>query len=199
MSPHTAAYAEALAALDLLMGWADRWMPVTCTGNGRSRLVWHRCGNPRALQVLVDGFDEVTLGLPQPKRFHGGPTGATVLWCVVTGSAQLEAARKFRPLPSFVVAEGATSKRLLMWPLRERAGYQEVTDANRKIAYRLRATQKHGEPECLAVPAPGSVTTGKRAKGVAVRVARLTLEDYTVRQVTGRLRTPPDVKWWEAA
>lgn len=204
---HAAHGPEALRALEQTVGWAGGWMPVyrNREGSHAPRMMWHHCGQPgsaarldRAVRCFDERHsDEILLGLPQRKRWNEGVHGATVLWCRIEGEAQLARARAFRPLPSIVLQEGASSRRWLIWALDGFAGYDELADANRRIAYALRATQKHGQPDSFLVPAPGTCLRLGRSRPVPVVCARLTTASYSVRQVAGRLRQPPDVKWFE--
>ena len=208
MSPHAAQWQEALRALEFMLGWRGGWMPLRFERPGRSALFWHHCGVPgsgRILERLVHDCDlqhsdQVELLLPEPKRFNGGPCGASALWCRIEGRDQLDRARRFRPLPSVVLQEGTSSRRLLLWGLREWLNYFNVEKANRRIAYRLRATQKHGVPENLRVPAPGTFLRAGRARPTPVVVRRCEPVLFGVDQVAGRLKDPPPQRMpWEAA
>jgi hypothetical protein len=137
--------------------------------------------------------------MPHDRPWAGGVSRASMLWCRVEGSDQLERARRFRPLPSIVFAEGSSSRRLLFWPLEAVHPWGEVLAANRRIAYRLRAVQKHGDPDELVFSAPGTCLRSGRARPVPVRVVRLTVETFTLAQVASRLRDPPEVRWYEVA
>jgi hypothetical protein len=85
----------------------------------------------------------------------------------------------------------------VFWPLEAVHSWQQVRDANRRIAYRLRAVQKHGDPDELVFCAPGTCMRAGRSRPVPVRVARLSVETFTLAAVVGRLKDPPDVRWWE--
>lgn len=204
MSPHAATFTEALQALDLLMGWHDPWMPMEFRREGRTARYWHRCGNGRTLAETVQRADElysdeIILRLPEHARGKG-PLGATVLWCRVEGKDQLERARRFRPLPTLVLQEGASSRRLLMWGLRSWVDYFEAEQLNKRIAYRLRAVQRHGVPENLEVPAPGTCLRLGRTRPVPVVVGRLTTDVYMPAAVAGKLKDPPPQRMpWEVA
>lgn len=195
-------FQNALSALDLLAGWKDRMMPVERVRMDGRRSCWHVCGSPRALVGLVQRCDElysdeITLRLPEPRRW-GGPMGATILWVRVEGDKQLEHARKFRPLPTMAVAEGSSSRRWLIWAVDRYLPYFEVDERNRKIAYRIGAVQKHGLPEGLRLPAPGSCVRMERARPVPVVCRRLVPVVFDPDAVTRGLRSPPEPKWMEA-
>lgn len=205
MSPHAARMAEALIALDLLIGWRDPWVPMEFRREGRTAAFWHRAGAPHTLVNLVRESDElysdeIVLRLPEPRRFNGGPVGATILWARIEGTDQLDRARRFRPLPTMVLQEGASSRRLLIWALSRWLDYFQTEQANKRIAYRLRATQKWGVPEKLEIPAPGTCLRAGRSRPVPVVVGRLEPRVYTPRQVVGRLKDPPPQRMpWETA
>jgi hypothetical protein len=208
MSPHHATFQEALRALDLLMGWRvpwASWMPVEGRREGRTALWWHKTGDGRVLAESVQRCDElysdeIVLRLPEPVRFNGGPVGASILWCRIEGTDQLKRARAFRPLPTMVIQEGSSSRRLLIWALREWADYFLVEQMNKRIAYRLRAVQKWGRPERLEVPCPGTCLRVGRSRPIPVVVGRLTTDVYTAKAVAGRLREPPPQRMpWEVA
>jgi hypothetical protein len=180
----------------LVIGRGTR-LPLDPWGYRLAMTIIGRQGPQAELAEVVrrlEGEGEVLIGMPQARPCNGGVSNGTVLWCRVEGKEQLARARQFRPLPSLVLAEGSSSRRWLLWSLRETAGYTELVSANRKIAYALKATQKFGDPDLAWLPAPGT-RLGKTAS-IPVRVARLTAEDWTVRDVTGRLKEPPPKDAW---
>lgn len=191
-------FQQALSALDAIMGWRDRWLPVRRLREDAERPCWHHTGNPRALTTLVARSDElwsdeVLLGVPERERGRG-PCGATFLWCRVEGPKEIKRAHQFRPLPS--VAVQANGVRFLIWPLKTWLPYFDVEERNRKIAYRLGATQKYGTPENLWMPAPGSCLRVGRARPVPVVCRRLEAVAFKPDQVTGRLKDPPERYDW---
>lgn len=202
MSPHAAQFAETLRALDTVMGWHHPWLPIDYGGDKRT---WHRCGNGRGLERIVRMWDErwseeMLLRLPEPDTKGRGPFGATVLWARVEGKDQLARARRFRPLPTIVLREGSSSRRLLMWALDEWGDYFDVEKANKRIAYRLHAKQCDGLPERLRVPAPGTCLRIGRTRPVPVVVARLEPVRFSINAVAGRLKDPPPQRMpWEIA
>lgn len=204
---HAARFDVALAALDLYLGHAGGWMPVDRRRDGRDKRWWHRPGRPGSADLLgrtiaeLDArySDETLLGLPWHEREAGGTTYATALWCRIEGKDQQRRAARFRPLPSVVIREGLTTRRWLLWPLRSRESYFDVLEANRRIAYRLRAVQKWADPDKLWIPAPGTCLRVGRARPVPVVVSRLTLDSFDLKAVVGRLKDPPVQKWWEAS
>jgi len=196
-------FQPALRALDTILGWKDPWMPVERLRMDERRRSWHRCGSGRALVSLVQGCDElysdeILLGLPERERGRM-PCGATVLWARVEGPDQLERARKFRPLPTMAVQEGSSTRRWLLWAVDRWMPYFEVEERNRKIAYRLGATQKHGLPENFWLPAPGSCLRVGRSRPVPIIVRRLESQVFSPDIVTRRLKQPPERDAWKAA
>lgn len=196
----------ALQALTFITGWAGGYTPIYRDNGGGERITWHEMARPRAITDVADlvrSWDEkhsyeVTVGLPQLRMWNGGVGAATVLWVRVEGAEQSRRAAKLRPLPSMVLREGASSRRWLIWALRERATYFAVQAANRRLAFAIGAVQKHGDPDAFRVPAPSTCLRVGRSRPVPVVCSRLTLEDFTVDQVVGRLREPPELKpWWE--
>ncbi len=92
--------------------------------------------------------------------------------------------------------EGSSSRRLLLWALEESVDFFSIEEANRRIAYHLRAVQKHGDPDALRVPAPGTFLRVGRSRPVPVVVSRLEPDFYTVAGVAGRLKEPPPKDAW---
>lgn len=204
---HAAPFQTALRALDLYLGHAGGWLPVDRRREDGDRRWWHRPGQPGSGGLLADTIreldirysDEILLGLPWHARDAGGTTYATCLWCRIEGTDQQKRAARFRPLPSVVIREGVTTRRWLIWPLRSRAGYFDVLEANKRIAYRLRAVQKYADPDRFWLPAPGTALRVGRCQPVPVVVSRLTTDAFDMEQVVRNLRSPPVVKWWEAS
>jgi hypothetical protein len=198
---HAATFADALAYWQLSAAWWGGAVPVRLGAWGEGEVMWRR--GPRAdLADTVRWLDErndddVLLGMPMNRPWSGGVSKASMLWCRVEGKDQLERARRFKPLPSIVFAEGSSSRRLLFWPLEAVHPWGEVLAANRRIAYRLRAVQKHGDPDELVFCAPGTCMRVGRSRPVPVRVARLSVATFTLAGVVGRLKDPPEQKWWE--
>jgi hypothetical protein len=199
MSPHAARLDDALDALDWMVGWQHRFMPVELCAD-RIRF-WHKCGKAGQLARIVRWHDEradteIRLGVPQARPCAGGVHGATVLWAVVDGQDQLRRANRFRPRPSLVLKAGFSSRRWLLWALEEPVDYFALQAANRKLAYSLRAVQKHGDPDGAWFPAPGTCLREDRARPVPVVVARLTGDVFCARSVVGRLKEPPAKDAW---
>lgn len=182
------------AALDFLLGWGGGHLPVYRENGHGMKTAWLEAGAGR-LAGFAETCDrlrseELHVGLPCKVRF-GGPTMGTVLWCRIEGGDQLARARKHRPLPSMVLQEGRSSRRVLIWALEERVGYSVIEEANRRLAYRFGAVQRFGVPENLRVPVPGTFLRVGRSRPVPVVTTRLEPDFYLVDAVVGRLKDPP--------
>lgn len=208
MSPHSATYTEALGAYLTISAWWGGWLPITMASWRPGEAIW-RCGPAgpgrdhdlagivRFLEEQHD--DEIRLGVPEAKPNNGGVGCASMLWAVVEGTDQLARARRFKPHPALVLQAGGGSKRWLVWPLEQRLDYFHLKDFNRRIAYHLRAVQKHGDPDLAWFPAPGSCLREGRSRPVPVRVARLTTDTFST-DFAQRLKPAPELRnWWEAA
>lgn len=197
---HAARFDEALQAFQFYTAWWGGWIPIRLASWRGREMMW-RQGPSSDLPDLVrwldeENDDEILLGMPQAKPFNGGVGLVSVLWVRVEGKEQLARARRFRPLPSLVLAEGSSTRRLLMWPLERTINYFDATERNRKIAYCLGAKQKWGNPDELWVPAPGTCLRDGRTRPVPVVVSRLTLGTFWPDQVTARLKEPPAKDAW---
>lgn len=142
---------------------------------------------------------EITMCLPRKTRGWGTVTESTVLWARVEGSVQVARAHAFRPSPTIVLRDGASSRRLLLWALERPLGWSDTVRAGKRLAYALHAVQKHSDPEELRIPVPGTCLRLGRKRPAAVRVGRLSYDMFTPRELVGQLKDPPDVKWFEMA
>lgn len=200
MTPHVVWPAQAISALDFMLGWAGGHMPVDVERNGQVDRFWHACepGSGPRLAKRVLSLDErlspeIRFGLPRVGVDSGGVSYATVLWAVVEGKLQVRCAANHQPLPSMVLRLGEGSRRILLWPLDERLGYYDAKQMNRRLAYRFHAVQKLGDPDELRIPAPGCCLRVGRKRPVMVRVSRFVANTFTARDVAGRLKDPPDI------
>jgi hypothetical protein len=194
----------ALQALNLYLSVGGAWMPIVRRREGeRDRLAWRPAGRP-GLEHLVRAWDErpdreILIGLPQARRWNQGVGQVGVLVARVEGTEQLARARRFRPLPSLVLAEGSSSRRWLLWALERPVGYFDAVERNRKIAYALRATQKWKDPDRVWLPAPGTCLRVDRARPVPVVCARLSTDTFAADAITARLKEPPALDAWRDA
>lgn len=203
MSPlNTTRFPESLRALEFLLGWAGGWMPIRVGDH----ITWHQQQVPQvgrlSLPWRVRSWDEalstdIELGLPRRDRTALGAVHSTILWARVEGREQLQRAYQFKPYPTMVLQEGSSTRRLLIWGLEERVHVLDAQQLNKRIAYRLRAVQKHGDPDRLWVAAPGTCLRHGRSRPTPVVVSRLTTDTYTAAAVAGRLKDPPESTWWQ--
>lgn len=216
MSPHAAQFTEALAWLDFFTGWApgQTWMPLTIWSPGQqfARVEHHHVGQPgttrprrySSRQILQDWIRhldleqnaQVHLGLPRQIPDGGAATTTTVLWTTVTGAEQNRRLSWLPLEPDLVIREGNSSRRTCLWALQEPMRWTGVHRANRRIAYRLGAVQKTGEPERLEIPAPGTCLRRDRTRPVPVVVERLVWAVHPWQQLIGRLKDAPDADAW---
>jgi hypothetical protein len=204
MSPHAAQFQTALNALLLMTTWGShKWVDIERHRGGEVSHSWApvRDRRDRARTVrLVQRLDqkwspEILIPLPRQKLGWGTVGESTVLWCRIDGHDQLTRARRFRPLPTLVLQEGASSRRLLLWALTEPVSWDVCVDLNRRIAYALRAVQKWADPDLLRIPAPGTCLRAGRSRPTPVRVGRLSTEMFEP-AFAGRLRKPPPADAW---
>lgn len=205
MTPHD----EAVCAFYCMTARHGGWLELDLRSEAERVTAYHECVTIRdaarlaeTVRLAHDRNFEVAVSLPRPQRGWGTVGSASLLWCRVEGTEQVQRAARFRPLPTMVVREGQSSRRLLMWALDDRLPYERVLDFNRRIAYHLRAVQKHADPDRLMVSMPGTVLHVGRSRPVAVTASRLALGErdcpvFGAEQVAGRLKAPPDVKWYE--
>jgi hypothetical protein len=188
---------KALQFWDCMSRWAGGTTPIRVSTGRHVETVWHD-GDAAALSRRVETLNrtmdaEILLGLPRRTRESEGVAATTVLWAVIDSPAQLKKAQAFKPLPTLALAEGASSRRTLVWALREKLDYYAARNANRRLAYRFGAVQSRGEPDTFWLPAPGSCLRNGRKRPCPVVVARLGYESYAADQVVGRLKSPPEV------
>lgn len=185
---------EAVAFLAFTLGWEGGELPVYVDGHALPQFkvpcapstdgrLW-----ARAQRLDLERSAEVAVGLPS---HNGSISHSTVLWCWVTGSLQLRHAVRFSPAPNLVLRMGSSSRRLLVWSMKEAVPWVSVEPANKKLAYCLRAPQNVALPEKLRVPLPGTFLRVGRVRPVPVLVTKMELTAYSRQAVVGRLRDPP--------
>lgn len=198
-----ASFSEAVAALEFMFGWSGGFMPVDL--RAQRLTFWHKTGIPGSaarLARVVRWHDEqldteIRLGVPWRHPSAGGVAETTCAWVRITGSEQLARAKRFRPLPSMNLQEGAGSTRLLVWSLERPVPWPHAREINRRLAYKFGAIQKHGDPDLLWIPAPGTCLREGRSRPSPVRVTRLTPATFMpeVFNVSRWLRDPPEQTW----
>ena len=205
---HHAARADvALGALQFMLGWPGGWVPMFVTGGPEAWEFWERPGAAGAgerVAARVRWLDEeysaeCALGMGRPSFGFGTTTRVGCLWVVVSGGDQNDRLRRFRPYPSMVLREGGSSRRTALWLLERPLHYADALRANKRIAYRLRAVQKHADPDGFVVPCPGSFLRAGRARPVPIIVTRLVADSWRSRDLVGRLKDPPVADGWRKA
>lgn len=207
MSPHAARFDEALAWLDLMLGWAQwcDWMPVEFWTPGGSwtehhevhvsRSARYRFSSSEVLAGMVRQADElhgaeIQLGIPRMQP-DGGTSVCTALWAVTTTPESVKRLERFEPAPSLVLRAGSGSMRWAVWPLNFAVRWVGVERGNRRLAGWLNTPRKWCEPENMWIPAPGTCLRRDRSRPVPVVVERLELDTFDPLEVMGRLKDPP--------
>lgn len=168
-------------------------MPVYVDGQEVDRLRGPDCG--AALLRLCERFDgresrEVEVGLPVTTRY-GTAGSVTVLWATTDTRASARHASRFRPAPSMVLKLGPGAKRILLWGLRESIPALLAEEANKRIAYKLRAPYRACDPDKLRLPVPGTCLRAGRRRPTPVLVTRLSSSAFNRSQVVYGLKDPP--------
>ena len=199
---------QALTWLDFVLGWPGGWLHLLASHPGGEReSIWIR--TPVGLRgrselahytMLLEGMNaDVECSMLKSQR-GWGTNSVPALHVRVEGKKQADALRRFRPVPTFVIREGSTSRYVAFWMLRAPlTRWADSTRANKRIAHALGATKKHAFSGDFWFPVPGSVLRAGRSRPVPVVVARAGIEAYTVREVVGRLRDAPDPNSWRDA
>lgn len=195
--------ADALGAWMRYSAWWGGWMPIRCAAWPPEQLMW-RQGPDGDLASLVRWMDEradeeIRLGLPQNQPNAGGVVQTSVLWARVEGSKQTMWARRFKPLPTMAIAEGTSSRRILIWALDRCVPWVQAKAANRRLAYKFGAVQKLGDPDEMWLPAPGTCLRQGRSRPVPVFCSRLTDAVFAPERFAASrwLKDPPEYRWWE--
>lgn len=138
---------------------------------------------------LIESPTRVTLAaVPRRQRrsLAFGSSGA--LWARVESGASLQLLERFRPRPTLVLRDGDTVRHTAFWalsrPLRAPL-YDNLREANRRLAGAMKAPKKHAEPGFAFAP------MGQLAGRSRVRVVRLSGELHDPAHVAGRLRPSP--------
>lgn len=162
---------------------------LRCTTDALARLA------PLAAELDLERSVEVAIGLPQQRSLV---YRSTVLWAWVSGSKQLDAAKRFKPVPSIVLRIGASaSERLLLWALRKPVSDVEAERLNRRISYCLGAPYTRSKPDALRVPLPGTFARVGRTTPAPILLTRMKVDvGHTAQSVAGRLKEPPPKDAW---
>lgn len=132
------------------------------------------------------------MGAPCRKRLLNDLHWTPFCWCRIEGEKQLKRARWFKPLPTMVLSEGGSTRKWLIWWTNQ-LDYTTAEDFNKRIAYKLGAVQKHGSPENLRIPLPGTCLRVGRSRPVPIVVSRLEPVRFEAAKRFGGLRKPPEV------
>jgi hypothetical protein len=195
----------ALHWLDFLLGWPGGFLELRAIHqDGERESIWPRAaaGELAHYVELLEGMNaDVECSMLRPRRRWGTSAKVPVLWARLDGGKRpANVLRRFRPVPTFVVREGATTRYVALWALREPVkGWEEHVRWNKRLAHHLGVPKKHAEPDGFYVPLPGSVLRAGRSRPVPVLAARVGIETYSVEQVVGRLRDAPDPDSWREA
>jgi hypothetical protein len=158
--------------------------------------VGDRAGWLRMVQRMSEDRDVLLSAGSRRRRGFGTCASASVLWARCEGKPAMAALLRFRPSPTLVLQEGATTRRTALWALRRPLGYEYLLRANKRIAHALWVPKKHAAPE-FVFAAPGSCLRVGRSRPVPVRVewfdpAAL----FAAREVVGQLREAPNPNAW---
>lgn len=203
MSPHASQWQHALEALLFIVGWCGGEIPVHVTLDGQEHGTWTRWapGQVDRVRWLIRELDEqhdveVSLGMPRPRVGFGTSHHTGCVWVVADSPERVERLSWFKPAPTVVLAYGAV--KVAVWMLERRLKYQHALAANRRIAYRIGAVQKHGDPDLFRLPVPGTCRRVGRVRPAPVGVERLEASSWTARELVGdgrpggkALRDPP--------
>lgn len=121
---------------------------------------------------------------------------SSALWARVEGTKQWRALLAFRPAPTIILREGASSRADAIWGLDRALSPDWARKGSERLAYALRASRKFADPDTAVIHPPGSCLRDGRTHPVPVVVHSCTDEIYSARQVVGRLKEPPDPNAW---
>jgi hypothetical protein len=200
---HAAALDEAVQAVAFVTGWHGGWAELTTWHAAAPRVkpLWIDLGSPAVggrLARLVRAHDErwsseIRLSLPRKERGWGTVSRVGCLWAVC-GKQQEKRLQAFRPAPTIVLREGSSARRTALWLLRKPLPYQWALRGNKRIAYRLRAVQKHGDHNRRGTAKPKPPLKGRGSHGHAQRDRRSPTY-RTWRSMIKRCTYPSDISW----
>ena len=111
------------------------------------------------------------------------------LWADCDTEEAVEHLRRFRPLPSIVVASGTEGHLHAWWPLRSSITPRWAERANRRLAYRLKADP--ASTDVARIMRPIISVNRKTQPATMVECIRLELDVFEMRDVVGGLPDPP--------
>jgi len=163
-------------------------------GRGGMGQMWHAVEGRRSIIETVLRIGEGTdayIGVA-PRRHRRGGRGAVehvhTLWADLDGPEAVEALRRFRPLPAFVLQSGTAGHLHAYWPLWPPVGPDEAERANRRLAHHLGADARSTDAARILRP-PGT-SNHKHDPPAAVEPLRMAVELFELEQVVGDLADP---------
>lgn len=111
-----------------------------------------------------------------------------VLWADCDGEEAVESLRRFRPLPSIVVASGTAGNVHAYWPLLDPVGPDRLEVANRQLAHAIGADVRSTDAPRILRP-PGSLSHKGDSEPRAIVVRHLAPDVFRLEDVVGQL--PP--------
>lgn len=150
----------------------------------------------RLLEALGADREVELFAVPRPRRSVQFAGEASALWVRVEGSDQWGRLQRFRPSPTIILREGASSRANALWALDRPLTLGWARRGSERLSHALRAARKHADPDRFVVNPPGSCLREGRSRPVPVVTHACTDAFYTAREVVGALRDAPDPDAW---
>jgi hypothetical protein len=134
------------------------------------------------------GHHQLYIGAAPRTREAGTAAAVERVWCLWADCDSAEAVellRRFRPLPSIVVASGTAGHLHAWWPLRHSITPTWAQRANKRLAHRLRADPV--STDVARIMRPIISLNHKHRPPVMVECIRLELDMFELRDVVGGL------------
>jgi hypothetical protein len=164
----------------------------------KAALCWIPCASPRALMRMLTADDCEIGAVPRTEPDSWSLGESHVLWARLETGASEQLLQRFRPSPTLVLREGQTFRRWALWALSRPLSGSWTTKANERLAYALHARRKSGDASTLIRSPFTRITYGRRSP-IPCWVEFETPEIYTPRELVGRLRDAPEIRWDRAA
>lgn len=199
---------QSLTWLDHLLGYPGGFLQLYARHPGGEREeiwipspTWRGRSDLAHYVTLLESLNaDVECSLLRPRRGWGTCKEVPVLHARLEGKKSADLLRNFRPVPTFVIREGSSTRYTAFWALkRPLLRWSDVERANRRLAHALKAPKKFCDPGEFYFAPPGSVLRWNRSRPCPVVVARAGLEFYAPREVVGHLREAPDPNAWRDA
>lgn len=116
---------------------------------------------------------------------------SALIWARTASGPAAERLRRFRPVPSLVLREGASVRYTAFWALSEPLSEEWTVRANKRLTKYLNAGGYGDAAIDFTFFLPGSVLRLGRRQPLPIQLAHYAVELYTARQVVGRLPDPP--------